>query len=300
VKIAIGGGAIRPAQSREKDAVLDVILKANPHLQTRIERFRATGAEWWSATPVVAFDEDRVVSTAVIFRRSVWTRGGFARFGGIGAVATVPEMQHRGFASAVLTKCEAVLRAEGIITGILFCTIAPFYERLGWRVVHEPPLPATGSDSGSIPIEIRRVDLQRECAILSDLYEQAGTGAIMRTPQLWREQAAWQREDPKLLLGAFHRNDLVAYARARCSPDGLEVLEATTAPGFELALGSLKKAQAETVGATVLAASTVQMMVKDLRPVPVPRKNNPFVLDPSSFLHGVPWSPRMWWPVDRF
>lgn len=291
------GGLIRAAHSREKSAVLDVILAANPHLQNRIEHFRASGAEWCNATPVVACDEKRVLSTAVIFRRHIWTPRGFARFGGIGAVATVPEARHRGLASAVLTQCEAVLLAEGTTTGILCCTIVPFYERLGWRVVNSLPPTAASSETSYVPFDVRRVDLQRDSHAMGRLYEQAGTGAIMRTRQLWREQRNWQREDPKLLLGAFHHEGLVAYVRGKCSPLGLEVLEATAAPGFE-ALGALKQAQLETAGTKAIVTSSVQMMVKDLGPAPEPRDST--VLNVHSFVHGVPWSPRTWWPVDQF
>ena len=56
---ALLGRVIRTARSDEKSAVLDVILSANPTLEHRIERFRASGVDWHDATPVVAPNEIR-------------------------------------------------------------------------------------------------------------------------------------------------------------------------------------------------------------------------------------------------
>src|SRR5689334_14501221 len=137
-RIPATGHITRTTEANERAAILDVILAANPHLTERIEHFRNQGALWWEATSVVACADEKIVSTAVIFRRSLWTPNGFARFGGIGAVATQPEYRNRGLAAAVIGKCEEILQSEGIAAGILFCSIVPFYERLGWRVVQQP------------------------------------------------------------------------------------------------------------------------------------------------------------------
>ena len=280
--------------------MLDVILSANPTLERRIERFRASGADWYNATPVVASERDQILSTAVIFRRSVWTNSGAAHFGGIGAVATRPELRNQGLASAVLAACEELLRSEGLTTAVLFCTIPSFYERLGWSVINEALCRLPVSTDSLSRISVRTMDIQADYPTLSELYDRAATGAMIRSRQLWIEQLFWQREDPSLFLGAFHEEKLVAYARVRRDKGHLEMLETTAAPGFEPALTTLVENQEQAAGLAASISSSTRMMIKDLRARPDRLSSDPRRLSLQSFAHGVPWSPRIWWPVDRF
>jgi GNAT superfamily N-acetyltransferase len=293
-------GVTRPAEHENREAVLDVILAANPHLHGRVKRFRSLGVPWCDATAVVCDGGGRIASTAVIFRRSVWTRWGAARVGGIGAVATRPEMRGRGFASAALAKCEWILRSEGFRTGVLFCTIVAFYERLGWRVVPEPPLPAITTWRADVPVQIRRMDLEADWRMLSGLYDRVKTGAVLRDEELWREYASWVREDPELLFGAFWGSDLVAYVRGRRSPEGLELLEMTALPDFTSVIASLVQAQLKIVGSTIVATPPSRMMTKDLQAEPHSPEENTVWLDPNTLVNDVPWQPRVWWPADHF
>jgi GNAT superfamily N-acetyltransferase len=291
---------IRPAEPEDRDAVLDVILAANPHLYARVDRFRSLGAPWCDATAVVCDADGRIASTAVIFGRSIWTRRGAGRVGGIGAVATRPEMRGRGFASATLAKCESILRSEGFQAAMLFCTIVPFFERLGWNLVPEPPLPAIITGRTDDPIQIRKVDLEADWRMLSHFYDRVKTGAVLRNEELWHEYVSWVREDLDLLFGALCGNDLVAYVRGRGSPEGLELLEATAVPEFTAAIAPLVEAQLATLGSTIVAAPPSRMMMKNLQPEMHAPQVDMVWLDPDTLVDDVPWQPRVWWPVDRF
>lgn len=291
------GTCARPAEAAEWDAMLHVILAANPHLHARIERFRAAAAPWHDATPIVCCEGGEIRSVAVIFRRRIWTTSGYMRLGGIGAVATHPAFRNRGLAAAAIAACEERLRLEGYPVAVLFCSITPFYQRLGWRIVSDegPPLPPQNhSDPG---LSVRMLDLSREWPLLAEVYEHAASGAIERTAELWREYSTWPREDPALAWGAFDSGKLVAYARGRRGT-GLEVLEVTALPEYERALGSLVHRQAATAGAIPGPPVGTHMMMKSLRVPNVPQADSLLTFPGAG--QDTPWSPRVWWPIDRF
>jgi predicted N-acetyltransferase YhbS len=289
----------RPARTHDWDAMLNVIRAANPHLQDRIERFRAAATPWHDATPIVVCERSGIGGATVIFRRCVRTRAGKKMAGGIGAVATHPAFRNRGLASAAIRTCEEILRAEGYPFAILFCSIVPFYERLGWRVVPDQvaPLPVAGDDS--LRLEVAPLDLTRDWSLLADVYQRADSGAIERNADLWREYSTWMREDPGLLMGAFREGRLVAYSRGRLGSSGLEVLEAPALPSYEGAIPLLLERQAAKAGAARAPVSTTHMMTKKLRTTEEPPAQNDW-LTFSDSSDETPWSPRVWWPIDRF
>lgn len=294
------GRVIRPARSDDRAALLDVILSANPTLGRRIEHFRACREDWYNATPIVAYEGDQILSSAIVFRRSMWTGRGTTCFGGIGAVATRPEVRNQGLASAILEASEELLRSEGFRLAVLFCGIPAFYGRLGWRLVKESTwqVPRPGDDLRSITI--RKIHIERDYPALSELYDRAATGAMVRPRQLWMEQLVWQREDSSLFLGAFVEDKLMAYSRARKDNARVEILEATAAPGFECALATLVDAQERMTGLASSTSSETQIVIKELSTRPDRQRSDAPQLTSQCFAHGTPWSPRIWWPIDRF
>ena len=215
-------------------------------------------------------------------------------------MATRPELRHQGLASAVLTACEELLRSEGLTTAVLFCTIPSFYERLGWSVINEALYRLPVSTDSLSHISVRTMDIQADYPTLSELYDRAATGAMIRPRQLWIEQLFWQREDPSLFLGAFHEEKLIAYARVRRDKGHLEMLETTAAPGFEPALATLVENQQQATGLAASISSSTRMMIKDLRTRP---DRLSWILGDSAckaLLTEFPGLPGIWWPVDRF
>jgi predicted N-acetyltransferase YhbS len=271
--------------------VLEVIESANSHLHQRLNRFRSAGGGWFNATAMVWEEAGHVQSVALIFRRDVWSAAGTVTFGGIGAVATRPRMQGRRLASAVLEACERQLAEAGYRVAVLFCSIAPFYERLGWAVVPIPPL-AIPRPEADPSLRFELVSVSAVAREIRELYEKCAAGAILRPPELWRDYNTWLREDEDLFQAAYADDQLLGYARARRCTDGLELLEATGG-----ALPALLFELLRCAGRQRFLSPTTVMMTK---PLAASRTSNFPTLLETDFEGGLPWAPRIWWPIDRF
>lgn len=96
----------------------------------------ATG-DWY----VIGRQSGRIVCQLGIVDRQALVGKTTVRLGGIGGVATLPELQGRGLGSAVLKFAgEYMHKTMGVDFGLLVCETAmvPFYEKLGWLLVKEP------------------------------------------------------------------------------------------------------------------------------------------------------------------
>lgn len=305
--------------------MMDVIRSANPHLEARIDTFLARGAVWPGVTPVVATLDGEIVSCAGIFHRELWCDGAKKRFAGIGAVATRPEARGRGLATLVLEYCVQVMGDQGYGVAILFCTIADFYRRLGWKPLVEdrveftlPPL-AVDSSYQLSPIEQKSIP-----AAVRDLSQQFSDAAIERSELIWQEFAVWSRDDADLFWAAWRGNELAGYVRgrrARNDPRVIELLDAVSRPGDEAALLQQQRlivavdnavkfhamfSPAHPLAATLTDSDielnwqpttpeTSIMMFKPLRDDAAPE-----FLTAQDFQVGLPWQPRSWWGIDRF
>lgn len=325
----------RVAGPEEMRAVVGVIRSANPHLEARISTFLAAGACWHEATPIVCELSKQIVSCACVFRRCVRTQRGEASFGGIGAVATLPEARGRGCATLVMKECEDLLRRRGCRTALLFCTIVDFYARLEWSPVQEDWVEFTLSPrsriAGASSYDLRRLDLAEIPASIRTLCDRASGpfgGAMVRSDGVWDEYGRWRREDPDLFWAARADDRPVAYVRGRRMGSELRLLEAACQEGHERALLVLLERQRKVVAgprdarfnaflsrahplAALLAdagvdpawrqtgADTGIMMIKDLGGASrASRAGQCLVTD--DFEQGLPWHPRTWWGVDRF
>lgn len=282
---------VYPARPDQLPEILDVVESANPHLHARLSRCRLAGGSWADAMPMLCEKSGRVQSVAVIFHRTIWTAVGFMAFGGIGAVATRPGMQGRGFAGAVLEACEQQLASEGFALAVLFCSIAPFYKRLGWNVAPLPDL-ALPSPQAEARLRFERVLLSDVTPEIRALYDTSASGAIVRSREVWRDYNFWLREDKDLFQAAYTGDRLLGYARARRCADGLELLEATGKAVPALLFELLRIAGKQRF----LPPSSV-MMIKQLAPARPSTSRN---LSLTDFENGLPWKPRTWWPIDRF
>jgi aminoglycoside 2'-N-acetyltransferase I len=87
----------------------------------------------WS---ILLWEQDELVTHAGLLVREILQNGVPKRIGGIGAVATHPAQQGRGFASQAMR--EALKRFDtdlDVAYAILFCRpdLIPFYARLQWK-----------------------------------------------------------------------------------------------------------------------------------------------------------------------
>jgi aminoglycoside 2'-N-acetyltransferase I len=87
---------------------------------------------------VLVYEQGRIVSHVAIVERTVLVDDQPVRVGGIGAVATLPEMQGRGLAGAAMRRAAEFMRATlQLDFGLLFCDagMLPLYQHLGWQRV---------------------------------------------------------------------------------------------------------------------------------------------------------------------
>jgi ribosomal protein S18 acetylase RimI-like enzyme len=79
----------------------------------------------------------RVVSIVGILKRRIRVDGTSLEVGGVGGVATHPEHQQRGYASALLQRVAVIMRADlKVDFGLLVCDqdMVSFYSKLGWQI----------------------------------------------------------------------------------------------------------------------------------------------------------------------
>lgn len=108
----------------------------------------------------LVFDGDRIVSAASVARRLLETNGRGLATGYVEAVATHPDFERRGLATAVMREVGDYIDGEFEL-GALGTGIPSFYERLGWVVWGGPTfvrthqgLVRTPEDDGAVLVRL--------------------------------------------------------------------------------------------------------------------------------------------------
>lgn len=187
--------------------------------------------------------DGRVVSHVRLFHRQMLVRGVALPVGGVGSVATHPDYQGRGFATALLRDAIERMERAGYALSFLWTGLAPFYERLGWRVVLQPiyTLQAEEAARSSTAATVSvRPFTSADLFAVARIYRRAAegsTGAIVRTLRYWRDHMTWVHDDPEGFLLAERRGQVVAYVRSKVEVGNhLRLLEGEALPGAESAL----------------------------------------------------------------
>jgi ribosomal protein S18 acetylase RimI-like enzyme len=166
--------------------------------------------------------------------------------GGIGSVATYPEYEKRGYATALLRDAIERMEGAGHALSFLFTGLIPFYGKLGWRAVPEPLYRAEPEEvagvSATAGVSVRPFT-SADLPAVARVYRRAiegKTGAVVRSLRYWRDHMTWVRDDPEGFLVAGARGRVVAYVRSYVEIDNhLHLLEGEALPGSEGALAVL-------------------------------------------------------------
>ena len=322
---------IRIACPGDMGNVLQMMTLVHPQTQPRIRLFRERGSYWHDVTAIVCEVAGRIVSCACVFHRCIRTSSGRKRFGGIGCVGTLPDARGRGYARAVLERCEQIMRESGYATALLFCEIVGYYRGMGWQSVEEDYVEfrLDRSQHRAPDYRIESFDRDAPSPAVRTLYDQAygrGGGAAVRDTGVWEEYARWPRDDPRMGWMAWIGSRPVACVRGRPhGADAIHLMEATVLPDHSRALLPLLSRQVAALGVrdagfrlilspehplsellpalgietrwSKTSAETSTMMVK---PVASTAQTSTENLQPTDFDRGLPWSPTTWWGVDRF
>jgi GNAT superfamily N-acetyltransferase len=128
---------------------------------------------------VALVDENgTLLSTAKHYRYNVRLRGVDGWMWGLGAVYTPPAHRGRGYATALLEQVIQQARGQGALMAGLFSEIgAPFYERLGFRVVPFDEVTVTVVRRGGAPAMLVRTGEERDLEALASMHAVRSAGA---------------------------------------------------------------------------------------------------------------------------
>jgi len=196
----------------------------------------------WRQARVVEVD-GAVVGYLRIFDRRMWLRGARLRAAGIGSVATHPDYRRRGLATALLRDTLALLHRDGYHLSFLGTEIAaPFYERLGWRIVRQPSHGAPAAEAAGLPerpgLTIRPF-APSDLAMVARIHARATrgrTGAVTRSLRYWADHMSWIDDDAGgFLVATGGRRGIAAFVRSRSErwASTLVVLDAHCREGAE-------------------------------------------------------------------
>ena len=125
-----------------------------------------------------------------IFERVLQFADRKARVGGIGSVATHPDSRGRGYSTALMNHALEVMRGVGMQAGMLFTSIHPFYERLGWQTIRQMEqemdlhqIPVTAAPVAVRPLQ--PADFSVLQAIFGALQDRV-QGMMLRSEQYWQ------------------------------------------------------------------------------------------------------------------
>ena len=240
--------------------------------------------------------------------------------GGIGSVATHPNAQHRGIATALLEDAIGQMRREGMGVSFLFTGIPGFYERVGYRTVLQPEITVTRAaargivtpSSSQTPVRVRRLDIAVDLPATLRIYTNAtasACGAIVRTRRTWTDALHWLDESNSW-IALDDGGRAIAYVRSRCRPFAHQILEAESAPDGRDAFGPLLAA----IGANpcaceslVASVSATHPLARLLRTIPGARETtaveHPMMLrmlsDEPAVASAFEGQPMYFWNSDR-
>ena len=238
---------IRAVRTADLPAVYDLLEQAFPEGATRTLVVAQTenDSTFRRRHGRVAVVDGRVAGYVRIFARTMLVRGVPVAAGGIGSVATHPDVRHAGIATALMRDALGQMRHEGMAVSFLFTGIAGFYERLGYQCVREPSFEVDARDAAATPhtgLYGVRAMTEHDVPRLLGIYRLAiagGTGAITRTRRTWRDAASWLAEDAGGGFVAERNGAPVAYLRSRCRTYGHQIIEAESAPRHDGAIAAL-------------------------------------------------------------
>lgn len=156
-------------------------------------------------------DDGTLLSTAKHYRFDVRLRGVDGWMWGLGAVFTPPDLRGRGYAAQLIERLVEQARREGALIAALFSEIgAPYYERLGFRVVPFDEVTVEVSRKGGAPAMLVRSGEARDLEALAAMHAARAAGAAFSV-----------RRDVSLIEHMLARRRLLA----GLGPSGLRQVE---------------------------------------------------------------------------
>jgi predicted N-acetyltransferase YhbS len=237
---------IRAARPGDLPQIYDVLATCftDAPIELFVEQTERDSTFRWRHARVAEID-GRIVAHVRIFDRKMRVCGVPVRAAGVGSVATLPQHEGSGVATALLYDAIHEAHRLGMALAYLYTGLPAFYERVGFRIVRQPAFHADAGEAARIghhhAYDLRPIEDAGIPALLR-IYRTATagtTGAIARTTRTWRDAQHWLDEDGPGCLVATYAGRAVAYLRARRRAYGYEILEAEHLPQHEAAIADL-------------------------------------------------------------
>lgn len=185
--------SIRPARSEDLEGVLNILCSAfeMPRRQTaevlygdpdlRPDRFLVASVDGRPSGCLMLTSAPAEIASAPV------------PVAGISGLATVPEMQRRGVATALLRAAEEQLRDRGYAIALLQATLPEFYESRGWTVVADGVLARMrASRLRQLPCDTNvRAAAPCDRLAIAAFFEETSRGAPLR---FLRPERVWERK----------------------------------------------------------------------------------------------------------
>lgn len=217
----------------------------------------------------------RIVSCLTLAHAELCMRGARISMGAVRHVATHPEEQNKGYASALMRDSLRWMRRQGLVTSVLFPFSFRYYRKLGYELggnhlhfwCRPNCVPAYAEERDARPAEMD------DSEALARFYEQrAPACSICRGEARWREILS----DPRLNVVVAGGAGIQGYAVTTEGRDNyggpvLQILDMTAGdpPAWRALLGRLSKAPVESLewfaSETDLAASGLMRSAAPLR-----------------------------------
>jgi len=162
----------------------------------------------------VAIEDNKIVSSIIIYRRKMYWNDEIISFGGVGNVSTLPEYGGKGFSTKVLNDAFNYMKELGFPLTILFAGINGFYERLGFKTIagfYSKFKIRTHFSSNKNIREFRQEDL-KEVHELYESFNQKRTGTLIRDIAYWKANLNFAERNEQFFV-ALKDDKIVAYIR---------------------------------------------------------------------------------------
>ena len=123
---------VRPATTADLDRIAHIRAMAFEGDQASIRAGLDDNPRYNHSHYVLAEMDGRPVGTAAAFPTQMWISGVPIQMGAVADVATLPDYQNRGVATAMMERLLKNLAGDGVAISVLFPGVQGLYRRLGY------------------------------------------------------------------------------------------------------------------------------------------------------------------------
>jgi GNAT superfamily N-acetyltransferase len=204
---------ITTIQNDDFHLVLDLLEASFPDVSRTFFYSLTMNDPWYSPEySLIVKKGDKYLSHLQIFARKLIIDQKLICFAGIGSVCTHPEYRGSGYSTLLLQHALSVFEQKEFEGSLLFTTIHPFYERLGWKTIKQKEQDIEVNQfREEIHYNEFRYLTDSDLPVISDIYQKnqkKNSTTLIRSIEYWKARPTWMNHVPTVVL----RGDrIVAY-----------------------------------------------------------------------------------------